>query len=100
VSGSPARAPVSWGSYVVFGTVPTNGSTYAHPDVLGSEDWKVREVKLNDASLTENVDYTVIDDGSNKGTVMFDVALQRGDQVEINGPTLEPGLHGGSIWFE
>jgi hypothetical protein len=100
VTGWPVRAPIPSGSYVVFGTVSTSGSTYAHPDVQGSEDWKVRDVQLNGARLTENVDYTVIDDGSNKGMVMFDVALLRGDQVQISGPTLEPGPHGGGIWFE
>jgi hypothetical protein len=99
-ASAPGRVGTPSGSYVVLGIVPTSGCEYAQPNVRGSQSWYIREVKLNGAALTQNVDYTVIDDGSNKGTVQFSVTLQRGDQVQISGPTLEPGAHGGNIWFE
>jgi hypothetical protein len=95
---APALDPTG-GSYNAAGTVPFNGHSHAHPDVRSSEDWYVRDVRRNGTLLVKNVDYTVVDDGSNKGVVVFASPLQRGDHVQVSGPTLEPGLHIGNIMF-
>jgi len=87
------------GTYAVSAVVPGGPWVYAHPDVDNSENWYVRAVKLNDVRLLEGVDYTVVDDGSNKGVVIFNVHPSRGDDLEIDGPTLEPGVHVGTIQF-
>jgi hypothetical protein len=92
-------AAMAGGTYIVTGTAPTSGNMHAHPDVQSSEDWYVREVRLNAALLVDGVDYSVVDNGSNKGVIVFTAPLQRGDELQVSGPTLEPGPHGGTILF-
>jgi hypothetical protein len=87
------------GSYTATGIVPAGDCSHAHPNVTGSQDWYIRDVIVNGVLLTENIDYTVVDDGSNKGLVSFITHPIRGDRVEINGPTLESGAHIGRISF-
>jgi hypothetical protein len=91
--------PSVHGTYVVHGTVPHTGDTHAQPVVQRSADWYIRRVDLNGDRLTQDIDYTVVDDGSNKGVVIFAEPLQRGDRVQISGPTLETGAHTGFIVF-
>jgi hypothetical protein len=92
-------AATGGGTYIVTGTAPANGNMHAHPDVQNSADWYVREVRLNTALLVDGVDYSVVDNGSNKGVIVFTAPLQRGDELQVSGPTLEPGAHGGTIEF-
>jgi hypothetical protein len=94
-----ARAGNLLGAYSVAAAVPGGHWSYAHPEVAGSESWYVRAVLVNDVRLSEGIDYSVVDDGSNKGVVIFAAPPTRGDHVEIDGPTLEPGAHAGTILF-
>lgn len=93
------QVPNALGWFEVVGLVPTNDITLAHPDVRDSENWYIRDVELNGEPLFEDVDYMVVDDGSNKGVVIFFVPLQLGDQIRITGATFEPGPHRGGIDF-
>jgi hypothetical protein len=99
VGSTPVQIPADLGSFEVFGLVPTNEVTFAHPEVRNSENWYIRQVELNGEPLFEDVDYTVVDEGSNKGVVIFLVPLQLGDQIRITGSTFESGVHRGTIGF-
>lgn len=83
LTGGSAGAAAASGSCCLDGIVQTSACARVQLDLHGSESRSVGEVRLNGELLAESIDYALLGDDSNTGTLVFTVPLRRGDHLQI-----------------
>jgi hypothetical protein len=88
------------GQFSFVGTVPLGGADYGDPNNgVEAGALVVHEVFVQNVELTEELDYVVVDQGTQNAKVQFSSTVARGQLVRIQGGCEGRGTFSGTIAF-